>query len=305
MKIFRKVKDVKMTNISFNGKLPESSRVKEKGSVRAAAISQVIPLLSTPLSLISLKGMKASCTKLTQDQMKLICNTADDILVNTGLADKGVKIINHNCPGFNFTCVPDKIFELINPLYAIARGNNACFTDKPIKNIMGNIIYDKNVILINKGKLPTAIFHEMGHAFNNNKSSFWKIMQKMRVPGMIAASALALYCAFTKEAKPEDAKELTKAQKVKNTVRNNSGKIAFAAMLPMLLEEGMASIRGCKWANANLTKDLARKVLKTNIAGYTTYLFSAIALGLSAFAATKVKDSIMNKQAEQQKVKEA
>ncbi len=90
-------------------------------------------------------------------------------------------------------------------------------------------------------------------------------MQKMRMPGMIMASAIALFAAFTKEDKPEDGKELTKAQKVKNAVRKNAGKLAFASMVPMLLEEGMASIKGYKWANSILSKDLAKKVLHTNI----------------------------------------
>lgn len=41
---------------------------------------------------------------------------------------------------------------------------------------------------------------------------------------------------------------------------------------------------------SNLPKELAKKVLKTNIGGYISYLGTAITLGVAAFSAVKIKD---------------
>ena len=67
-------------------------------------------------------------------------------------------------------------------------------------------------------------------------------------------------------------------------------------MMPVVAEEAMASIRAGKWANANLTKDLAKRVKTGNAWGLASYIAVTAALALSATVATKVKDSIMEKQ---------
>ena len=58
----------------------------------------------------------------------------------------------------------------------------------------------------------------------------------------------------------------------------------------------MASYRGCKWASSNLPKDLAKRVKIGNVYGAISYISVAVALGLAAHVAVKVKDSIMEKQ---------
>lgn len=278
-----------MNNVDLgNSGYPRANNqpVKEKGSIRAAAASQLVSIAaSAPLSIAAVKVMKLPSSKLNSSQIQQLKDAADEFISSTGLKNKGVQIFQ-----------PKNINDITGTFKKIAKGENACFLQKDLKDIYGNIIHKKNSILINMEKIPTAAFHEIGHAFNNNKSKFWNIMQKMRMPGMVLASAIALFAAFTKEAKPEDGQELTKAQKVKNAVRKNSGKLAFASMIPMLLEEGMASIRGCKFANKVLSKDLAKKVLHTNLLGYCSYIGAAVAAGITAFAATKIKDNIMHKQ---------
>ena len=65
----------------------------------------------------------------------------------------------------------------------------------------------------------------------------------------------------------------------------------------------MASIRGCKWANSNLPKELAKKVLKTNLGAYTSYLGAALSLALTAFSAVKIKDYFGKKHQEKVQAK--
>lgn len=270
---------------------------KEKGSFRAYGASQIANIVAVPLSMASVAGMSQINKKLSPEQIKEINEAADKIIEKTGLNLKGVKIDNVKSAGINFSGLPDNIYDMVNSYSAIAHGKNAAFLQKDaINKVNGKIIHSKNTIIANREKMSTALFHEIGHAFNANKSKFWGAMQKMRIPSMIFASSMALFAAFSKKAEAKDGKELTKGQKAKNFVRNNAGYIAGASMLPVVSEEIMASVRGCKWANAKLPKELAKKVRTNNILGAITYVGSAVAIALSAFIATKVKDSVMEKQ---------
>ncbi len=258
-------------------------------SVAATGSNAVQLGASLPLAGFVIKSMSSINKKLSQDQVNQIMDSADKFINSKGLSNKGVTIQNIKSTGANLTGVSDKIMEYIDPIKSAGAGKNAFFTNKAISGYAGNSI------LLNKDKMSTAVFHEIGHAINYNNSKFWRFMQGMRTPAMALAAGLALFGAFTNKAEAKDGKELTTGQKVKNAIRNNAGKLAFAAMIPMLAEEGMASIRGCKWANSNLPKELAKKVLKTNICGYASYLGNAVALGLAALTAVKIKDHFTSK----------
>lgn len=171
--------------------------------------------------------------------------------------------------------------EMTDSRYAIAKGKNAAFSPAT------------NQVIYNHEKLSLAAFHEIGHAFNKNSSKFWSGMQKMRNPLTAVALLIAMLPAFTKKTVPTEEKELTKFQKVKNKVRDNAGKLAFVSMLPIIAEEGMASIRGCKWANANLPKHLSKKVLKANGIGMCSYVLGAVGVAVMAMTARAVKDKLI------------
>ena len=86
-----------------------------------------------------------------------------------------------------------------------------------------------------------------------------------------------------------------KGEKVKNFIRNNAGKLSFAAMLPILLEEGMASYKGEKLANKLLSKDMAKIVSKGNKFTYLTYIIGALSIATTSFATVKIKDYLVAK----------
>ncbi len=295
--------ELKVNNAATDKQIKKLEKKKTKGGALAATASllgstAIQTAASLPGSIIAMKSLTSQNKNLSQEQISSIMHSADVFLAAKGLVKKGVVIENIESSSSVATSLLDKLKEYTDSMTSIAAGKNAGFLNKPVKGIFGGVLYDKNTILINQDKLSTAVFHEIGHAINYNNSKFWRAMQGLRVPGMLIASGLAIYCAFSNNAQPKDGKELTTGQKVKNTVRNNAGKIAFASMVPMLLEEGMASIRGCKWANANLPKDLAKKVLKSNIGAYCSYLGAAISLGIAAFSAVKIKDSLGKKHQE-------
>lgn len=266
-------------NTGYSAKTEKTKKVSGlKGSLKAAAIGTGVTVAASPVGTLSCKGINAINKNLDPFQKDTINKVADTVLFSTGLERKGVKIENIRFAGL----FPNRVVK------SIVNGKNAFFCP------------ENNRIFLNQDKIPTAVFHEMGHAFNKNCSKLWSTIQNLRTPAMMAASLIMLFGALSKKEVAEDGKELTKGQKIKNTVRNNAGILAFGTMIPVVLEEGMASIRGCKWANANLTKDLAKKVRNTNIFGAISYVAIAAAMGIAAQVAVKIKDDVQDKAKAQQ-----
>lgn len=288
----------KISEISSNSIQKTNKKTKKnKGALPAMGAAQVANISTVPIGMATVAGISQINKKLSPEQIKTLNEAADKVIETTGLKLKGVKIDDVKYAGINLTGIPDSIYNVIDQYSAVANGKNACFLTKDVKNMFtGKVLHSKNTIIANREKLPTALFHEIGHAFNANKSKFWSAMQKVRTPAMFIASSMALFVAFTKNAEAKDGKELTKAQKAKNFVRNNAGYIAGASMLPVVAEEIMASARGCKWANANLPKELAKKVKSTNLVGAMSYISLALGSVLATVIAKNVKDSIVEKQ---------
>lgn len=258
----------------------DNGKPKNNGLATFAGITvgSLVPIIQTPLVKPCIINMSKLSQNITTEELQNVNNAISKVLKDTGLAEKGVKCIDYTKTSpFTFLSKNHKMLEMI------ADGKNACFNPR------------MNEILVNNKKFSLATFHELGHAFNFNNTKFWKVLQKLRIPGIIIASGLAIFAACTRTSKPKDGEELTKGQKAKNFIRNNAGKLAFLSALPMVAEETMASIRGCKWANKMLNPALAKKVLKVNIMGGITYLATAVTLALGAVAARKVKDVIQAK----------
>ena len=188
----------------------------------------------------------------------------------------------------------ETLLEGIFPIYGVQNGRNAIYA-----------YLDNLISMPPDNKLSLAVFHELGHALNHNVSKIGKTLQKMKMPGMTIASSLAMFAFCSKESKAEDGKELTKAQKAKNLVRKNVGPLAFLSLTPMLIEEAMASVKGCKWANKNMAQDLAKKVTKTNAIAYCSYLIGAVGLALGAHVALRVKDALVAKKEAKLEAKQA
>ena len=283
---------IKTAGIEQNNKKSDA-----KGSLAAIAASQGIALAAVPPSLLAIKGLTNSAKGLDSFQKENIKTAAKNVLDTTGLTQKGVKLNDFKNAGLDFSTMPDKLKEMLNPIYATAKGKNAFFGGLNGTKMVGGGRMFKNEVVCNMDKLPTAIFHEIGHAYNANSSKFWKAVQGMRGPAMVIGAGLALFCALTKSSKPSDNAngELTGAQKAKNFVRENSGKLAFLSMVPVLAEEGMATIRGNAWAKQMLSPDIAKKVSKGNKIAYISYIAAAAGVAAEAHFATKIKDNFTDK----------
>ena len=63
----------------------------------------------------------------------------------------------------------------------------------------------------------------------------------------------------------------------------------------MLIEEGMATAKGHKYAKKLLNPKLAKKCLKGNMIAYTSYLLAATLGALATTCAVKIKDYAIEK----------
>lgn len=242
--------------INYNGQEYQKRTLlsETEGFLLASAVSSAI---LSPLLLVS----KPFINQLKKDEpdnfiYKEKMNEAFDI---SGLREKGVGIF------------PAQHLIQEN---AYKRGTNACF------------IPNTKEILVNTDKICITVFHEMGHALNALKSKYGvKYLAKMRTPG-IAVAGLMEYFAIFARTKPKGAK-----RNVTDVIEDNCGKIAFAAMLPVVAEEGIASIRGINLAKkTELGKPYLNKMKKLYAKAFATYGAKAALGGLAVFASRKVMD---------------
>ncbi len=158
-----------------------------------------------------------------------------------------------------------------------------------------------NKIILPSKSLQTSVFHEMGHALNANGGVLLKTLQKMRpmakiVPAIVLTLAL-LNKRKTTDEKLENNSLKNRVQNVKDGIKKNAGIITAASMLPMVLEEGIASIRGQGVAKklikeGLLSKKLLNKIRLTNLGGFATYTLGMVGAAFATKIAIDVKDKI-------------
>lgn len=267
------------------------------GVVAGSAVNNLTKISSNIVSPKLSKTMQNLSNSLTTDQFSKVEKAINDTLTTSGLKDKGVSIIKataENAEEINniitkeadrgiFKHLPKQCKELLGTIYSsqMASGENACYT------------FGAKKIIMPEKKLGLAVFHEAGHAMNANLSKFGKILQKCR-PMTILALPVAMIALFkTKKAEGEEPKN--GLDKATTFVKNNAGKLTFAAFLPMVLEEGLASLKGNNYAKKLLSPELAKKVAKTNALGFASYLALATTSALGICLGTKVKDAIAHK----------
>ncbi|MBQ3311956.1 hypothetical protein IJG72_07760 [bacterium] len=171
----------------------------------------------------------------------------------------------------------------IEPMFSmIKQGRNACY------------LLSNKKIYIPENKLELSVFHEAGHAINHNLSKVCSFLQKC---GSIKSLTIPIaITALLKTKKAPDEKPQGTFDKITTFIKDNAGKLSFATFLPTLIEEGMASIRGNKFAKELLSPNLAKKYKTSMGWAWLTYLLSATFASLGVFAATKVKDIIAKKE---------
>ena len=267
------------------------------GAIAGSAVSKLISLPHQFIAPGILNKMVKLSSSLTKDEFNKVEQAAADAIKNTGLKDKGVEIIkatsenseqisqimsgevNRGIAKF----LPKNAKKFLESMFTnqMKNGHNACYT-----------FASKKIIMPEKD-LALAFFHEAGHAMNANLSKVGKALQGCRSLAILALpiSMIALF----KSKKAPDEKPKNNLDKATTFVKDNAGKLTFAAFLPTIIEEGLASIKGNKLAKELLSPELAKKVAKTNALGFSTYLMIASLSGIGICLGSKVKDKIASK----------
>ena len=240
----------------------------------------------------TMKKMQNICNNLSKDEFKQVDKALDATLNKSGLKQKGVEILKYTKKNAKkITSIINKEIEQEKFIPKFIRKIRAELFNIQLKMGM-NAFYSSisNKVVLPEKKLGLAAFHEMGHAMNANMSKIGKALQKCRKATILTVPIALIALLKTKKAPGEQPKDAL--DKTTTFVKNNAGKLTFAACLPMLIEEGLASIKGNKFAKQFLKPELAQKVAKTNALAFSTYLLAAVLGSIGIHYGVKAKDSI-------------
>lgn len=156
-----------------------------------------------------------------------------------------------------------------------------------------------NKVVIGEGEY-SALFHEIGHAVEENGTKVFKWLQNHR--GNYTVLSLALYALLSQTQKPQtyyEDEDQGIGGKVKNFLRKSNAVIPLLAFSPELITEGKATSTGLKFLRKEIGKDslLYKNIRKSYLTCFATYLFIPVSIMLMDSlqrSATKVR---MKKQA--------
>ena len=206
--------------------------------------------------------------KLDKNKVSDVNNAINTVVSeSTNLEKNGLKIKNMTSfSDSDFAKLP----KFLNPDKNIIRGKNASFSQ-----------FD-NVIAINREKIPLAAFHEIGHAYNKQSSNILRKIQYAS-PVLGALGILAAFLPIIITPAPErDNVPMTFGEKLKNKIRSSSPFLAAACYIPIVAEEGIASLRASQLAKPLLQPEIYKKMVRGNICGFLTYFGSMVACAMLA-----------------------
>ncbi|MBO7672656.1 hypothetical protein J6S88_04515 [bacterium] len=174
--------------------------------------------------------------------------------------DNGLETEIYFVDNANKGILKHRIPQLEKDIDIVAAGKNAFFANSV------------DIAVAPKSK-PSLILHELGHSINFNKKGIMYVLQKLRVVGMYAPMTLAVLNTFAGARR--DGQE--------NFIERNAGKLGFCAMLPTIIEEGVASIHGIKAARLKLGKAAKLGALKRNyFFAWMTYVLGGLGVAVAS-----------------------
>lgn len=258
---------------------------------------RIIKSMVTPISEDTLKMYKMF-TNIEVDpigKFEKIKSYAEDIIEKTGLKTKGVKLQ---------VLTPETIKKIeplaedSSPIVKIIKSINTNARKQTSYGLNAMFLPIENTIFVNNENTYVGIFHEIGHALNFNNTRILKALQLCRTLTMFSLPVVA-FCSlavglFSNKKHPK--KDKDNPENIIDFIHNNAGKLTFSAFLPILIEEGTASVKGIKLAKPylNLAQNQMHKSrLFKEFRGYLSIpLIFAGSVALGIF----VKDKIVNHQ---------
>ena len=283
------------------------------GFLAGACTKNVCSNVSSKIFSPFIMGKVKDVAKISPEELGQVNNALNTMLKNTGLQTKhGVEIFKIvapdkfykylSCSSVNKGNVDEAVQLLLEAynkkflgrLMSTSKKLKAC---KKIANVIANgknagYVDGVKKVLISD-KLLISGFHELGHAMNANLGGIGKVLTKSRQLSLLTIPIMII--ALAKNKKQNGEKPQGFWDKLTTFVKDNAGKLTFLSLLPKIAEEGLATLRGNKFAKQLLSPELFKKVAKTNALGFTTYLVSAVLAGVGIYAGTKLRDAIVEK----------
>ncbi|MCM1265965.1 MAG: hypothetical protein NC200_07175 [Candidatus Gastranaerophilales bacterium] len=251
----------------------------------------------------SLYSANRNCSK---EEIDLFEKATDKAFQDSGLKEHGVSLNRVN-PQTELSEAEKKVFKeiektpnpaktkelqkmLASPTYQAMHGQNAFFG-----------FLDKKVTY-NKELMPATVFHEMGHAKNYCQSMLGKGLQRLSLFSQsygrnIKAASLISFLTILAPSKSEQSVHPMKDGDEKiATFRKFGAALTALPFLPTIIEEGMASYKGEKMAKKVLSPELLKRVRKSNMSGFLSYLVIPIVWAAGTALGVKAKDNIVKEE---------
>lgn len=243
---------IQTDNFSYKNKQDNNELLNASVAVGTAGTLTVAQYFVKKLSEICSHLLMAGREFTTGENVQKVANSMKN--------NNGLKANIHFIDNANKSFFKEKFPSLANSLDVVANGRNAFYAKT------------SNIAVAPKSK-PSLILHELGHAINNEKSNIFKRLQKFRTIGYNAPAILLLANHFF--GKKKDGEE--------TFIEKHAGKLGFAAFVPTIIEEGMASLRGINAAKQTLGKSANLGPLKRNyFFAWMTYVLAGVGMGIAS-----------------------
>ncbi len=145
----------------------------------------------------------------------------------------------------------------------------------------------------------SSLLHESGHAINSNKNFFTKIPRKAALASSVLLIPLAILTAMFHKKRNDNLNNSqnsnkSRLEKIKDFTKNHIGLTVAVLSLPLLAEEGMATLRAVNFAKkSELLTETAKKT-HSKILGiaFGTYIAQVALLSTMAKTSVWIKNKI-------------
>lgn len=267
------------------------------GTIAGLATPSIVQKkITPPVSNRLFKNLYKS-NQLQKQEIEILDKATDKAFDISGLASKGVKLnkVNEQTPYSKEEKALLDLFDKTIPNERLreAKKCEAVFKYSAINGYNAAFLPMTNEIMYNKEKMPLTAFHEMGHAINKHQTKISKFLQEHCRNNKKLAGIISLVAILAPSKSQQSIRPMSDEDKVIGKFRDNAGLLAAATYLPTIIEESSASYKGQKLAKKVLSPELAKKVKKCNAFGLSTYILSAVAMGVGTELGVRLKDAII------------
>lgn len=227
------------------------------------------------------------------DSFDNVKNITNKIIKNEGLADKGVELFITDGSKESIAKF-DKMFNKVKPKKYIENvkktlmnGGNAAY------------VHTYKKVMLNDKHGYGSFLHELGHAKNFNSNNILikalTLGRKLTPFGLSIVAPIALAVGLVhhvNEKKPKE--EKGKIEKTLDFITDNAGKITLASYAPMLIEEGLASIRGINMGKKYLDPKMLNKLKGSYLKAWSTYALTASVVAATIGLGITLKENIFD-----------